>query len=100
MALDRVAKEKILAAKTKANTKAMAKVAKVKKAQAKKLRLQRKLGAAMGVGGTCVVLAAAAVMIFPVVDYVKGRLALMKKDYMQAESLFGQIGRASCRERV
>ena len=104
MALDRTAKEKIAAAKAKAVKKAFAKMEKMKKKQAKKLKLQRTLGAVMGIAGTIVVACAAAMMIFPVVDYVKGRLALMKKDYTEAEHLFAQCGEfldsAACRQEA
>lgn len=92
MALDSVAKQKIAAVKVKTQNKAMSKIAKMKRNQAKRLRLQRKMGVILGIGGTLVVAGSAAVMIFPVVDYVKGRLAFMKKDYTEAEHLFAQCG--------
>ncbi|MBR1854740.1 MAG: tetratricopeptide repeat protein [Lachnospiraceae bacterium] len=102
--MDRVAKRKLEVAKEKAVAKAMKKVTKLKKKQTKKLRWQRRLGIVMGIGGTCVVAVAAAVMIFPVVDYVKGRIALMKKDYTEAEHLFSQCGKfldsLSCRQEA
>lgn len=104
MAMDRAAKRKIETAKAKAVAKAMKQVNKMKKKQTKKMKWQRKLGVAMGIGGTCVVAAAAAVMLFPVVDYVKGRIALMKKDYTEAEHLFNQCGAfldsAECRQEA
>lgn len=92
MAMDHATKIKLEAAKAKAVAKAMKKVAKMKKKQAKKLKLQRRIGVAMGIGGTCVVTAAVAVMLFPVADYAKGHIALRKKAYMEAEHLFNRCG--------
>lgn len=102
--MDGVLREKIAMEKLKADRKATAKVGKLKNAQAKKMRMQRKLGFWMGVGSTCVVLCAAATVAFPVVDYVKGTISMRRKAYEQAAESFGACGdflnSKSCRQEA